>query len=96
MRGPEGVPDVMRGEETKLIGLLAEKLTGQEAKALKAAHAQVEEQEDEHIYHSKGYCRELWMESLGMDAVLPPPEEIKHVETKIGAARAEQQRGKLM
>ncbi|HYI84745.1 MAG TPA: 2-dehydro-3-deoxygalactonokinase, partial [Acetobacteraceae bacterium] len=23
-RGPEGVPDVMRGEETKLIGLLAE------------------------------------------------------------------------
>ena len=32
-RGPEGVPDVMRGEETKLIGLLAE-LGGDEAATL--------------------------------------------------------------
>jgi 2-dehydro-3-deoxygalactonokinase len=31
-RGPEGVPDVMRGEETKLIGLLAE--LGDEAATL--------------------------------------------------------------
>lgn len=30
-RGPEGVPDVMRGEETKLIGLLAELGDGAEA-----------------------------------------------------------------
>jgi hypothetical protein len=31
-----------------------------------------------------------------MPAVLPPPEEIKDVATKIDAARAEQQRDRLM
>jgi len=28
--------------------------------------------------------------------VLPPPEEVKHVESAIGASRAEQARGKLL
>ena len=76
----------------ELIGQCAKKLTGAEAKALKEAYAEVEDQEDEHLYHTKGWCRELWMESLGMKAVLPPPEEKKHVKTAIGAARAEQER----
>jgi hypothetical protein len=49
------------------------------------------DEEDEHLYHTKGWCRELWIESLGMKAVLPPPEERKHVKTAIGAARAEQE-----
>jgi hypothetical protein len=39
--------------------------------------------------------RELTMASLGMKAVLPPPEERKDVKTAIGAARAEQQRTKM-
>jgi hypothetical protein len=34
--------------------------------------------------------RALWIESLGMTAVLPPPEERRQVKTAIGAARAEQ------
>ena len=38
----------------------------------------------------KGWCRELWVQSLGLTAVLPPPEERQHVKTAIGAARAEQ------
>jgi hypothetical protein len=33
--------------------------------------------------------------SLGMKAVLPPPEEVKQVETAIGAARAEKARTKM-
>jgi rubrerythrin len=78
----------------ELIGLAAEKLTGADAKALKGAYQEVEEQEDEHLYHTKGWCRELWIASLGMKAVLPPPEEEKHVKTAIGAARAEQSRSK--
>src|SRR5438105_6082122 len=49
----------------------------------------------EHLYHSKGWLRELSLESLGLKAVLPPPEERKHVKTAIGAARAEQERGKM-
>jgi rubrerythrin len=76
----------------QLIGEVAKKMTGAEAKALKDAYKEVEDQEDEHYYHSKGWLRELSMQALGMKAVLPPPEEKKHVKTAIGAARAEQQR----
>ena len=78
----------------QLIGEVAKKMTGAEAKALKEAHKEVEDQEDEHYYHSKGWLRELSMQSLGMKAVLPPPEEKKHVKTAIGQARAEQSRTK--
>jgi rubrerythrin len=78
----------------ELISKCAEKSTGQQAKVLKEAADEVEEQEDEHLYHSKGWCRELWLESLGMPAVLPPPEERKHVTTAIGASRAEQESAK--
>jgi rubrerythrin len=79
----------------ELIGEAAKKAGGAEAKALKEAYAEVEDQEDEHFYHSRGWTRELWMDCLGMKAVLPPPEERKHVKTAIGAARAEQERGKM-
>ena len=54
-------------------------------------YEEVEDQEDEHLYHTKGWCRELWLESLGLKAVLPPPEERKHVKTAIGAALAEKE-----
>jgi len=79
----------------ELIGKLAEELGGEEAAALSEAHEQVEEQEDEHLYHTMGWARELWIESLGMPAVLPPPEEEKHVKTAIGAARAKQSRDEM-
>jgi hypothetical protein len=74
----------------ELIGQCAKKLKGEEAKILKEAYEEVEDQEDEHLYHTKGWCRELWLDSLGLKAVLPPPEEKKDVKTAIGAARAEQ------
>jgi rubrerythrin len=76
----------------QLIDEVAKKMTGAEGKALKEAVKEVEDQEDEHYYHSKGWLRELSMQCLGMKAVLPPPEEKKHVKTAIGAARAEQSR----
>ena len=76
----------------QLIDEVAKKMTGAEGKALKDAVKEVEDQEDEHYYHSKGWLRELSMASLGMKAMLPPPEEKKHVKTAIGAARAEQSR----
>ena len=79
----------------ELIGQCAKDMGGAEGKALKAAYQEVEDQEDEHFYHSKGWARELWLEALGMKAVLPPPEEKKHVKTAIGAARAEQARTKM-
>lgn len=79
-----------------LIGEVAKKAKGEVAKALKEAHEQVEDEEDEHLYHTRGWSRELWIESLGMKAVLPPPEEVKKVETAIGAARAEQSRSQML
>jgi rubrerythrin len=73
----------------ELLGKCAEKLKGKEKKALTAACEEVEEEEDEHLYHTKGWCRELWLDSLGLEAVLPPPEEEKDVKTAIGASRAQ-------
>jgi len=78
-----------------LIGEVIKKVKGEVASVLKEAHDEVEPEEDEHLYHTKGWARELWIESLGMKAVLPPPEEQKQVETAIGAARAEQARTKM-
>ena len=80
----------------ELIGEAAKKLKGDESKALKAAHEEVEEEEDEHLYHTAGWTRELWIESLGLPAVLPPPEEEKDVKTAIGAARAKHARADML
>jgi len=79
----------------ELLGKCAEKaksmkLSDARVRALSDAVALVEDQEDEHLYHTKGWCRELWIQSLGMRAVLPPLEEQRDVKTAIGAARAEQ------
>jgi rubrerythrin len=74
----------------ELIEKCVEHLDAAGAKAVKGVVEATENEEDEHLYHSKGWCRELWLESLGLPAILPPPEERKHVKTAIGAARAEQ------
>ncbi len=80
----------------ELLGRCADKLKGPEAKILKAAVEEIEDQEDEHLYHTRGWCRELWIASLGMQAVLPPPEEKKDVKTAIGASRAEHAREEML
>ena len=79
----------------ELIGMLAGKAKGDTAQALRDAYKQVEDQEDEHLYHTTGWSRELWIKGLGMPAVLPPPEEEKDVKTAIGAARAKQERFRM-
>ena len=97
-----GTPECVVLAETKdhmdweLIGEAAKKAKGDEAEALKQAHEEVEEEEDEHLYHSQGWCRELWIDSLGLPAVLPPPEEEKEVKTAIGAARAKKARKEML
>ncbi len=76
----------------ELIGTLTEELSGDVAKFLGEAYQEVSDQEDEHLYHTMGWARELWLESLGLKAVLPPPEEKKDVSSAIGQSRAEQAR----
>jgi hypothetical protein len=80
----------------ELIGEAAKQVKGEVGKALKEAREQVEEEEDEHLYHSTGWSRELWIASLGFPAVIPPPEEEKDVKTAIGAARAKQSRKEML
>lgn len=79
----------------ELLGEVGKKLKGEEGKAVRAAVEEVEEQEDEHLYHTNGWARELWIESLGMPSVLPPPEEQKEVKTAIGAERAKKARAEM-
>jgi hypothetical protein len=80
----------------ELIGEVAKKADGNARKALKEAHDEVEDEEDEHLYHTAGWTRELHLKGLGLPAVLPPPEEERDVKTAIGAARAKQQRGEML
>ncbi|MBV9833607.1 MAG: DUF892 family protein [Alphaproteobacteria bacterium] len=80
----------------ELLTKYGEAAKGDEKKAIEAAIDEVEDQEDEHLYHSKGWGRELAIAALGMKAVLPPPEEQKDVKTAIGAARAKAARKEMM
>lgn len=79
----------------QLIGEVAKAAKGEEASALKEAYDEVEDQEDEHLYHTLGWTRELHLLGLGLPAVIPPPEEEKEVKTMVGAARAKAARAKM-
>jgi rubrerythrin len=74
----------------ELIGECAKAADGDAARLLSDAYAEVEDEEDEHLYHSKGWSRELWLQALGLKALLPPPEEEKDVKTATEAARAKE------
>jgi rubrerythrin len=80
----------------ELLAHVVEKGRHEHLKVLKDAVEQVEDEEDHHLYHTKGWCRESWIQALGFPAVLPPPEEVKNVETAIGASRAEQARDEML
>ncbi len=79
-----------------LLGEIAKQCEGDAPDLLYNACEEVEDEEDQHLYHTRGYSRELWLHSLGLPAVLPPPEEQKDVKTAIGAARAEHARNKML
>ena len=76
----------------ELLKEVAKALPADERHLFEEAIDEVEDEEDEHLYHTMGWARELWIESLGLPAVLPPPEEKKEVKSAIGAARAKKAR----
>ena len=78
----------------ELLGEIAKNADEAEAALIMPAYEQVEEEEDEHLYHSQGWTRELWIQALGMPAVLPPPEEERDVTTAEDAAKAKKARAK--
>jgi hypothetical protein len=58
---------------------------------LKEACEEIEDEEDERIYHSKGWRSEFWIASVGMTAVSSFPEEDQGAPPAIGPARAQQE-----
>ena len=76
----------------ELLGECAKALEGDAAAALTAAYEEIEDEEDEHLYHTQGWCRELWLKSLGLKAVLPPPEEKKDAKSASAAEAARKSR----
>lgn len=76
----------------ELLGEAAKQLTGEEQDVLMAAYEKIEDEEDEHLYHTQGWCRELWLESLGIDAELPPAEEKRDVTSAVEAQQAKETR----
>jgi hypothetical protein len=75
----------------QLIGQCVKSLTGDAAAVLSSAYEEIEDEEDEHLYHTQGWCRELWLKALGLPAVLPPPEEEKGVKNAVAAATVRQE-----
>jgi hypothetical protein len=73
----------------ELLGEVARELDEPQRELLMAAYDQIEDEEDEHLYHTQGWARELWFESLGLPAALPPPED---VEDATSAAEAQESR----
>jgi len=71
-----------------LIEKLARASSGKQKAALDGAQEEVEDEEDEHLYHSAGWSRELWLKVLGLEAQLPPPEEQDEVESEEEAAQS--------
>jgi hypothetical protein len=78
----------------ELIGDVLNNSNGEDLGVMRTAHKKVEDEEDEHLYHTMGWTRELWMKSLGIPAVIPPPEEKQDVKTLMEAARAKESRNR--
>jgi hypothetical protein len=79
----------------QLIEKCAHTSTGEQKQVLLAAVGEVKDEVDEHYYHARGWERELWLHSLGIEAVLPPPEEREHVISPIRAGQVEHGRESL-
>jgi len=76
----------------EIICECAKAADGSAGQALKSACEQVEDQEDEHLYHTQGWGRELRLKMLGLKAVIPPPEEKRDVKSAAEAEQAKKSR----
>ena len=73
----------------ELLGQTLKDAPAEYVDAITPAWEEVEGQEDEHLYHTRGWARELWFQSLGLPAQLPPPEEAQDVKSMKEAAEVE-------
>jgi hypothetical protein len=76
----------------ELLGTIARALGDGQGRPLTDACRAIEAEEDEHLYHTAGWTRELWLQSLGLPSQLPPPEEREDVQSMEEAARVQNKR----
>lgn len=69
----------------ELLGKLAGGIEGDLGEVFSEIQSKVQTEENEHLYHSKGWVRELWMDAMALPSILPPPEERMHVKSALGA-----------
>ena len=74
-------------QDWQLLGKCALAAEPKQRDAIDEAYIAIEDQEDAHLYHTRGWCRELWLEALGLKSVLPPPEEVRKVQSEVSAAK---------
>jgi len=60
--------------------------------ALETACSEIGDEKIEQLHHSVGWARELSLCALGLNALLPPPEEIRWARSVSGGSSAEQDR----
>jgi len=70
----------------ELLQELARHTRGPARAALAAAADEIQEEVEEHLQHTRGWTRELWLAALGVPAVLPPPEESRLASAPLSRA----------
>lgn len=74
-----------------LIGMVTQKaddLSDHEKRVLSDGFDRVHQQEHQHLFHTMGWARELWLQTLGLEAEIPPREERMDTKSMLGAATA--------
>ena len=59
----------------EFLGQVPRSCRGGAASCPAALTNSIEDEEDEHLYHTQGWCRELWLESLGSTPSCHPPKK---------------------
>ncbi|MEY4544076.1 MAG: hypothetical protein RL685_271 [Pseudomonadota bacterium] len=74
----------------QLLGQCCEQLPPDQARVLGEAYQRIEGQEDEHLYHTKRWCRDLWSEALGLSVASPAATQGRQRVEPSVAQRSEQ------
>jgi hypothetical protein len=73
----------------ELLAEVGRNSSGRQQQVLVAACEAIESEEDEHLYNTRAWVRELWFEALGLPAALPPADEKFEVTSAAEAQLAE-------
>ena len=76
-----------------LLSLAADQIHSPEGRVIHEAVQEVEDEKDKHLFRAAGWSRELWLQSLGLPAMVPPPEDVeKKFKTAAGSGHTRHRR----